>query len=287
MAATGTGPAAAMAARRSRRRGCRPRPRRVPPWTRACRRCSSGSTPRARRRSPARSRATRRTPWPPACRAAGGALGGVARVQPGRRLQRAHAWAAGPLPCGGGASPAPRPPHPAAPKVGCRAHRGAVAVPRRRGACCHRLRPRAVAPGGAARGGQRRGDARRGGRLRARGALDWQVGPLRSGGVDEPFAPVPSSSSDLLPARLCALLPALHALPHPHPPRSVYPASTPPSSRWWRPSHPHPSPPTPTRRSVYPRIDPAIITLVTAGDWALLGRKAEWPAGRCGPRGGL
>ncbi|GBF93962.1 hypothetical protein Rsub_06211 [Raphidocelis subcapitata] len=35
-----------------------------------------------------------------------------------------------------------------------------------------------------------------------------------------------------------------------------------------------------TGRSVYPRIDPAIITLVTAGDWALLGRKAEWPAGR-------
>jgi NADH pyrophosphatase NudC (nudix superfamily) len=36
-----------------------------------------------------------------------------------------------------------------------------------------------------------------------------------------------------------------------------------------------------TGRCVYPRIDPAIITLVTAGDWALLGRKAEWPAARC------
>jgi hypothetical protein len=37
-----------------------------------------------------------------------------------------------------------------------------------------------------------------------------------------------------------------------------------------------------TPRSAYPRIDPAIITLITAGDWALLGRKAEWPTGRCG-----
>jgi NADH pyrophosphatase NudC (nudix superfamily) len=35
-------------------------------------------------------------------------------------------------------------------------------------------------------------------------------------------------------------------------------------------------------RSVYPRIDPAIITLVTCGlDWCLLGRKADWPQGRC------
>lgn len=34
-------------------------------------------------------------------------------------------------------------------------------------------------------------------------------------------------------------------------------------------------------RSVYPRIDPAIITLVTAGkDWCLLGRKKGWPQGR-------
>lgn len=34
-------------------------------------------------------------------------------------------------------------------------------------------------------------------------------------------------------------------------------------------------------RSVYPRIDPAIITLVTAGeDWCLLGRKKGWPRGR-------
>ena len=36
-----------------------------------------------------------------------------------------------------------------------------------------------------------------------------------------------------------------------------------------------------TGRATYPRIDPAIITLVTAGpDWALLGRKPEWPPGR-------
>ncbi|KAJ9507122.1 hypothetical protein QJQ45_004727 [Haematococcus lacustris] len=54
-----------------------------------------------------------------------------------------------------------------------------------------------------------------------------------------------------------------------------------------------------SRASVYPRIDPAVIMLVTAeggrqasrgsghkgaaalaGDWALLGRKAEWPPGR-------
>jgi NAD+ diphosphatase len=34
-------------------------------------------------------------------------------------------------------------------------------------------------------------------------------------------------------------------------------------------------------RAVYPRIDPAIITLVTAGsDWCLLGRKEGWPTGR-------
>lgn len=32
----------------------------------------------------------------------------------------------------------------------------------------------------------------------------------------------------------------------------------------------------------FPRIDPAIITLVTAGDWALLGRKSGWPDGRWG-----
>jgi hypothetical protein len=34
-------------------------------------------------------------------------------------------------------------------------------------------------------------------------------------------------------------------------------------------------------RSLYPRIDPAIITLVTGGsEWCLLGRKHEWPKGR-------
>ena len=35
-----------------------------------------------------------------------------------------------------------------------------------------------------------------------------------------------------------------------------------------------------TKRSIYPRLDPAVITLVTAGDWCLLGRKEGWPAGR-------
>jgi ADP-ribose pyrophosphatase YjhB (NUDIX family) len=35
-----------------------------------------------------------------------------------------------------------------------------------------------------------------------------------------------------------------------------------------------------TPRTDYPRIDPAIITLVTAGEWALLGRKPGWAAGR-------
>lgn len=35
-----------------------------------------------------------------------------------------------------------------------------------------------------------------------------------------------------------------------------------------------------TGRSVYPRIDPAVLALVTCGDYCLLGRKAEWPAGR-------
>lgn len=36
-------------------------------------------------------------------------------------------------------------------------------------------------------------------------------------------------------------------------------------------------------RVLYPRVDPAIITLVTAGaDWCLLGRKPDWVAGRCG-----
>jgi hypothetical protein len=35
-------------------------------------------------------------------------------------------------------------------------------------------------------------------------------------------------------------------------------------------------------RVVYPRIDPAIITLVMHGDWCLLGRKQGWPAGRWG-----
>lgn len=35
-------------------------------------------------------------------------------------------------------------------------------------------------------------------------------------------------------------------------------------------------------RSMYPRVDPAIITLVTGGaEWCLLGRKQEWPRGRC------
>ncbi|WIA32279.1 hypothetical protein OEZ86_003125 [Tetradesmus obliquus] len=34
-------------------------------------------------------------------------------------------------------------------------------------------------------------------------------------------------------------------------------------------------------RSLYPRVDPAIITLVTGGaEWCLLGRKQEWPRGR-------
>jgi NAD+ diphosphatase len=35
-----------------------------------------------------------------------------------------------------------------------------------------------------------------------------------------------------------------------------------------------------TKRSIYPRLDPAIITLVTTGDWCLLGRKEGWPEGR-------
>jgi hypothetical protein len=35
-------------------------------------------------------------------------------------------------------------------------------------------------------------------------------------------------------------------------------------------------------RLLYPRIDPAIITLISAGDWALLGRKEGWPTGRWG-----
>lgn len=34
--------------------------------------------------------------------------------------------------------------------------------------------------------------------------------------------------------------------------------------------------------STYPRIDPAVIMLVSHGDWALLGRKAAWPKDRCG-----
>lgn len=33
-------------------------------------------------------------------------------------------------------------------------------------------------------------------------------------------------------------------------------------------------------RALYPRIDPAVIVLVTCGEWALLGRKAAWEAGR-------
>ena len=33
-------------------------------------------------------------------------------------------------------------------------------------------------------------------------------------------------------------------------------------------------------RSVWPRIDPAVIMLCTLGDYCLLGRKAEWPTGR-------
>lgn len=37
---------------------------------------------------------------------------------------------------------------------------------------------------------------------------------------------------------------------------------------------------TTSGQSVYPRIDPAVIMLVTCGDWCLLGRKAEWPQGR-------
>lgn len=35
-----------------------------------------------------------------------------------------------------------------------------------------------------------------------------------------------------------------------------------------------------TDKFAYPRIDPAIITLVTQDDWCLLGRKEGWPAGR-------
>ena len=34
---------------------------------------------------------------------------------------------------------------------------------------------------------------------------------------------------------------------------------------------------TPT---VFPRIDPAVIMMVTYGDWAVLGRQARWPATR-------
>eukprot|EP00775_Hariotina_reticulata_P003617 gene3617-3881_t len=38
---------------------------------------------------------------------------------------------------------------------------------------------------------------------------------------------------------------------------------------------------TSSQRVLYPRVDPAIITLITAGeDWCLLGRKAGWPTGR-------
>jgi ADP-ribose pyrophosphatase YjhB (NUDIX family) len=33
-------------------------------------------------------------------------------------------------------------------------------------------------------------------------------------------------------------------------------------------------------RSVYPRLDPAVIVAVGCGDWLLLGRKASWEAGR-------
>jgi len=41
---------------------------------------------------------------------------------------------------------------------------------------------------------------------------------------------------------------------------------------------------TSSGRVLYPRVDPAIITLVTAGDdWCLLGRKAGWPTGRWCP----
>ena len=41
--------------------------------------------------------------------------------------------------------------------------------------------------------------------------------------------------------------------------------------------------------SAYPRIDPAVIMLITSrcGGWALLGRKREWPTDRCGGLGGL
>lgn len=44
--------------------------------------------------------------------------------------------------------------------------------------------------------------------------------------------------------------------------------------------HARAPPPDKGGRSVYPRLDPAVIALVTCGDWALLGRKAAWEAGR-------
>lgn len=33
-------------------------------------------------------------------------------------------------------------------------------------------------------------------------------------------------------------------------------------------------------RSVYPRVDPAVIVAAVCGDWLLLGRKKSWDAGR-------
>lgn len=41
-----------------------------------------------------------------------------------------------------------------------------------------------------------------------------------------------------------------------------------------------PEPKPPCRNTIFPRNDPATITLVTCGDWLLLGRKAEWTPGR-------
>ena len=37
---------------------------------------------------------------------------------------------------------------------------------------------------------------------------------------------------------------------------------------------------SPRARVVYPRIDPAVIALVSCGDYALLGRQARWAPGR-------
>jgi len=109
-----------------------------------------------------------------------------------------------------------------------------------------------------------------------------------SGGYVRVTSPLPDGSSIPSTSTTSSSLGAVTTAP------SLPSSSSPPSSSFSVPpslSPPSPPPPvsavsnpvssTKSRRYVeYPRIDPAVIMLVAYGDYALLGRKKEWPPGR-------